>query len=93
MERHSSKYYIKIGHPEQDTFLDKTVNQPAINSSYLISKKWQIAAVSVTIINLMILLTLSVAGVLAAIYINEVKQDPDLKRIFRALNSIAPLLT
>ena len=93
MERHSSKYYIKIGYPEQDTFLDKTANQPAIDSSYLISKKWQIAAVSVTIINLMILLTLSVAGVLAAIYINKVKQDPDLKRIFRALNSIAPLLT
>ena len=93
MERHNSKYYIKVGDHEQDSFLDKIANQSAVDKNYLISKRWQIAAVSVTFINLMILLTLCVAGVMAALYINEVKQDPDLKRIFKALNSTEPFLT
>ena len=92
MERHNSKYYIKVGDHEQDSFLDKIANQSAVDKNYLISKRWQIAAVSVTFINLMILLTLCVAGVMAALYINEVKQDPDLKRIFKALNSNEPFL-
>ena len=92
MERHSSKYYIKVGDHEQDSFFDKIANQSAVDKNYLISKRWQIAAVSVTFINLMILLTLCVAGVMAALYINEVKQDPDLKRIFKALNSNEPFL-
>ena len=88
MERHNSKYYIKVGDPEQqETLLCKNANQPAVDRNYLISKRWQVAAVSVTFINLMILLALCVAGVMAALYINEVKQDPDLKRIFKALNS------
>ena len=92
MERHSSKYYIKVRDHEQDPFLDEIANQSAVNKNYLISKRWQMATVSVTFINLMILLTLCVAGVMAALYINEVKQDPDLKRIFKALNSTDPFL-